>query len=217
MCGSIHGAGGKSRSEPVYVHDLRQRDATASRCQNVGMLLAIVGSTRPVRVGDQLAAHVLPLLAESTGLDMKVVDLRELALPFLDEPRQPSDGNYVHEHTRAWSKTVRGSDAVVVITPQYNGGYPAPVKNAIDFLYDEWRDKPFLIVSYGSRGGPKCNAQLTQVLHYIHADPVEGGVQIVIPGSDYGPDDRLQHPAEHVHAFRDRIIAAGKELTGKIG
>lgn len=180
------------------------------------MFLVIVGSTRPVRVGDQLAALVIPLLEQSTGDEAEVVDLRELALPFLDEPRQPSDGNYVHAHTRAWSETVRRNDAVVVITPQYNGGYPAAVKNAIDFLYEEWRDKPFLIVSYGSRGGPKSNAQLTEVLHYIRADPVEGGVQIVIPGSDYGPDDRLQHPADHVNAFRDEILAAGKALTDKI-
>ncbi|MGZ5367412.1 NADPH-dependent FMN reductase [Aeromicrobium sp.] len=181
------------------------------------MLLVIVGSTRPVRVGDQLAEHVIPIVEEASGHRSNVVDLRELGLPFLDEPRQPSDGNYVHEHTRAWSETVRASDAVVVITPQYNGGYPASVKNSIDFLYDEWRDKPFLIISYGSRGGPKSNAQLTEVLHYIRADPVEGGVQIVIPGSDYGPDDRLQHPSDHVDAFRDRIVVASKALSAKIG
>jgi len=180
------------------------------------MLLVVVGSTRPVRVGDQLAEHVIPLVEQASGQTAKVVDLRELGLPFLDEPRQPSDGNYVHEHTRAWSETVKSSDAVVVITPQYNGGYPAPVKNAIDFLYDEWRDKPFLVISYGSRGGPKSNAQLTEVLHYIRADPVEGGVRIVIPGSDYGPDDRLQHPADHVNAFRDEIITAAKSLSVKI-
>lgn len=180
------------------------------------MLLVIVGSTRPVRVGDQLAEHVIPILEEASGHTSNVIDLRELALPFLDEPRQPSDGNYVHEHTRAWSESVRSSDGVVVITPQYNGGYPPSVKNAIDFLYAEWRDKPFLIISYGSKGGPKCNAQLTEVLHYIRADPVEGGVQIVIPGSDYGPDDRLQHPADHVEAFRDKIIVAAKALSDKI-
>jgi NAD(P)H-dependent FMN reductase len=180
------------------------------------MLLVIVGSTRPVRIGDQLAELVIPLLEQSSGHGTEVVDLRELALPFLDEPRQPSDGNYVHAHTRAWSETVRRNDAVVVITPQYNGGYPASVKNAIDFLYEEWHHKPFLIVSYGSRGGPKSNSQLTEVLHYIHADPVEGGVQIVIPGSDYGPDDRLQHPADHVNAFREEILVAGKALAEKI-
>ncbi|MEO6473454.1 MAG: NADPH-dependent FMN reductase [Aeromicrobium sp.] len=180
------------------------------------MVLVIVGSTRPVRVGDQLAQHIVPLLEESLGAPVNVVDLRRLGLPFLDEPRQPSDGNYAHAHTRAWSKTITESDAVIVITPQYNGGYPASVKTAIDFLYAEWRDKPFLVISYGSRGGPKCNAQLTEVLHYIHADPVEGGVQIVVPGSDYGPDDRLMHPAEHVAAFREAILVAAKELAGKI-
>lgn len=181
------------------------------------MLLVIVGSTRPVRIGGQLAEHIIPIVEGASGHEANVVDLRELALPFLDEPRQPSDGGYVHAHTRDWSETVTASDAVVVITPQYNGGYPAPVKNAIDYLYVEWRDKPFLVISYGSRGGPKCNRQLTEVLHYVRADPVEGGVQIVVPGSDYGPDDLLQHPADHVEAFRDEIIVASKSLAAKVG
>lgn len=180
------------------------------------MILVIVGSIRPVRVGGQLAEHIVPLVREAAGQDLNVVDLRELALPFLDEPRQPSDGNYAHAHTRAWSDTVTGSDAVVVITPQYNGGYPPAVKNAIDFLYAEWRDKPFLVISYGSKGGPQCQRQLTEVLHYIHANPVAGGVEIVTPGSDYDVDAQLRHPADHVAAAADRIRVAVAELVAKI-
>lgn len=181
------------------------------------MILVIVGSTRPVRIGAQLAEHLVPLVAAAASDHrVEVVDLRELALPFLDEPRQPSDGDYVQAHTRAWSATVTSSDAVVLIAPQYNGGYPPAVKNAIDFLYAEWRDKPFLVISYGSRGGPQCQRQLTEVLHYIHADPVEGGVQIPIPGSDYSAAAQLMHPHDHVAAVAPALEVALKALLAKL-
>lgn len=180
------------------------------------MILALIGSTRPNRVGDQLADYIVPRIEQGSGHSVDVVDLRSLALPLLDEPKQPSDGDYVHAHTKTWSERVVGADAVVFITPQYNGGYPAAVKNAIDFLYAEWRDKPVLVVSYGSKGGPGSNAQLSEVLNYIHADVVTGGVRIVIPGADYGPDHRLRHPADHVAVAGDDLLRAGTALTEKI-
>lgn len=180
------------------------------------MILALIGSTRPNRVGDQLADHIVPQIERGSGRPVDLVDLRSLALPLLDEPKQPSDGDYVHAHTKTWSERVAGAEAVVFITPQYNGGYPAAVKNAIDFLYAEWRDKPVLVVSYGSKGGPGSNAQLSAVLNYIHADVVTGGVEIVIPSSDYGPDHQLGHPADHVAAAGDRLIRAATALAEKI-
>ncbi len=180
------------------------------------MILAVIGSTRPNRIGDQLADHIVPRIEQGSGQAVEVVDLRALALPLLDEPKQPSDGDYLHEHTKSWSEQVSTADAVVVITPQYNGGYPAAVKNAIDFLYAEWRDKPVLVVSYGSKGGPGSNAQLSEVLNYIHADVVTDGVRIVIPGSDYGPDHRLRHPADHVAAADGALIRAARALAEKI-
>ena len=61
-----------------------------------------------------------------------------MALPLLDEQAHPRLGTYAHEHTRAWAATVDAADAVVVVTPEYNHSFPASVKNALDFLYNEW-------------------------------------------------------------------------------
>ena len=60
------------------------------------------------------------------------------------------------------------ADAVVLVTPQYNWGYPAALKNALDHLYREWRGKPAVIVTYGQRGGGKCAKQLRQVADGLH-------------------------------------------------
>jgi NAD(P)H-dependent FMN reductase len=82
-----------------------------------------------------------------------------------DEPDIPAAGKaYANPLTRAWSEKIAAAPAVVFVTPQYNWGYPAPLKNALDHLYREWRGKPALIVSYGGHGGGKCAVQLRQVL-----------------------------------------------------
>jgi NAD(P)H-dependent FMN reductase len=81
-----------------------------------------------------------------------------------DEPGIPARDPPVHEHTRSWSRKVASLQGFVFVTPQYNWGYPAALKNALDYLYVEWNGKPAVIVTYGSHGGRKCAEQLQQVL-----------------------------------------------------
>ena len=59
------------------------------------------------------------------------------------------------------------------VTPQYNWGYPAPLKNALDHLYGEWAGKPAMIVTYGGHGGGRCAEQLLQVLQGLKMKPVD--------------------------------------------
>jgi NAD(P)H-dependent FMN reductase len=89
-----------------------------------------------------------------------------------DEPGIPAGGHYAFPHTKAWSAKVAEADGFVFVTPQYNWGYPAPLKNALDHLYQEWAGKPAVIVAYGSHGGNKCAAQLCQVLEGLHMRPI---------------------------------------------
>ncbi len=77
------------------------------------------------------------------------VDLADLALPMFDEPEHPRFGRYQHDHTKRWQALVAPADAVVFVTPEYNWSFPASLKNALDFLNPEWRDKPVGFVSYG--------------------------------------------------------------------
>ena len=196
----------------------------AARAPRVGL---VVASTRPVRIGGQLGARLAELIeGDHLGIEVVSIDLRALALPFLDEPRMPSLGGYVQDHTRRWAAMVTSLDAMVILTPQYNWGYPAPLKNAIDYLYAEWRDLPGLVISYGSHGGNKCNDQITQVLHRVRVDLVMPGVCVVVAGDAYGPDDHLIDPAAvlapDAAEVRDRLAelvtrarrrAAGREAA----
>ncbi len=101
-----------------------------------------------------------------------MVDLKDWPLPMDDEPGVPAAHPYESEQTQAFSRKIVEANAFVFVTPQYNWGYPAPLKNALDHLYKEWSGKPAMIVTYGSRGGNKCAAQLRQVLEGLHMRPV---------------------------------------------
>src|SRR5580658_5262594 len=126
--------------------------------------LVVAGSTRPMRRSPAIAEWVANLGAEESDTPFRVVDLRDLELGLDDEPGIPAVHEYVCASTRRWSELVAGAAGVVLVSPQYNWGYPAALKNAIDHLYREWRGKPAVIVTYGGHGGGKCAAQLLQVV-----------------------------------------------------
>jgi NAD(P)H-dependent FMN reductase len=141
------------------------------------VLLVLTASTRPVRRGPAVSSWVLGIAQEHDAFEVRHVDLAELALPFLDEPEEPSDRRYVHDHTKRWSATVTAADAVVIVTPEYNHGYPAALKNALDFLYYEWRAKPVGLVAYGGvAAGTRCLQQLKPVLLALGMFPVLSSV-----------------------------------------
>ncbi len=108
------------------------------------------------------------------GFDVELVDLAEAGLPLLDEPHHPRLQNYTQEHTKAWSATIARGDAYVFVTPEYNYGLPAPLKNAIDFLHVEWAHKPYGVVSYGGiSAGTRAATMLRTVLSALALLPAQ--------------------------------------------
>jgi NAD(P)H-dependent FMN reductase len=125
------------------------------------VLQIIVGSTRPGRVGLPVAEWFHEQAVCHGAFDVELVDLAAVGLPFLDEPELPRFGRYEHQHTRDWSATVSRADAFVFVTPEYNHGPTAALKNALDFLHAEWQYKPLGFVSYG---GIAAGARAVQIL-----------------------------------------------------
>jgi NAD(P)H-dependent FMN reductase len=136
-------------------------------------ILVIIGSTRARRIGPQVAAWVAQVGATVTDHPIEIVDLKAWPLPMDDEPAIPATGDYAGEHTQAWSRKVSEAAAIVLVSPQYNWGYPAPLKNALDHLHREWAGKPAMIVTYGGHGGDKCAVQLRVVAMGLRMRPVE--------------------------------------------
>ena len=143
------------------------------------LLQIIVASTRPGRVGLPVAEWFEPIAVDHGGFDVERVDLAELALPMMDEPKHPKFGEYQHRHTRDWSAAVARADAFVFVMPEYNSGIVAPLKNAIDYLHTEWRDKAVGFVSYGGVSAGTRAVQMTkQVVTTLHMVPVVEAVTI---------------------------------------
>jgi NAD(P)H-dependent FMN reductase len=142
-------------------------------------LMIVIGSTRPGRAGISVAEWFIDHARGHGEFDVEVADLAELNLPMLDEPNHPRLRQYTHQHTRDWSARVDAADAFVFITPEYNHGYPAALKNAIDYLHWEWSDKPVGFVSYGGvAAGTRALQQLKQVVSVLKLLPVSEAVNL---------------------------------------
>jgi NAD(P)H-dependent FMN reductase len=142
-------------------------------------LHVILASTRPGRAGEPIADWFVALAAEHGAFEVELVDLADVALPFLDEPNHPRLRRYEHDHTKAWSARIDAADAFVFVTPEYNYGYPATLKNAIDFLHFEWQHKPVGFVSYGGvAAGTRAVQQLKQVVTTLKMLPLFEAVSI---------------------------------------
>ena len=142
-------------------------------------LQVIIASTRPGRVGLPVGTWVAERARQHGGFAVEIADLAEIALPLFDEPEHPRLGRYTHEHSRRWSERIARSDAFVFVFPEYNHGYPATLKNAIDFLAKEWAFKPVSLVSYGgASGGIRAAAGLLPVLTVLKLLPIAGSLSI---------------------------------------
>jgi NAD(P)H-dependent FMN reductase len=142
-------------------------------------LLIIIASTRPGRIGLPVANWFYEHAGEHGAFDLQLADLAELDLPLLDEPSHPRLRQYTQKHTQEWSAIVDSADAVVIVTAEYNYGYPAALKNAIDYLHHEWRHKPLGFVSYGGvAAGTRSVQQLKQVVTALALVPTVASVNI---------------------------------------
>jgi NAD(P)H-dependent FMN reductase len=155
----------------------RQRTTAASR--PVPTLQIIIASTRPGRVGLPIGQWFTGRAQAHGAFELDVADLAEINLPFVDEPNHPRLHQYTKKHTKDWSARVEAADAFVIVLPEYNYGFPATIKNAIDFLNREWKYKPVGFVSYGGvAAGTRSVQQLKQVVTTLSMFPVFAAVSI---------------------------------------
>ena len=149
-----------------------------------------MGSQRHPRAGLQVSNFVLKTLEEAkVPVTLSLIDLAKWDFPIINEPLPTrmvsSPDQYSHPLTRAWSVEVSSYSAFVFVTPEYNAGYPASLKNALDYLYTEWNGKPAMIVSYGGvAGGGRAAKQLAEILTELRMPAPKASVQMKYPSRD---------------------------------
>jgi NAD(P)H-dependent FMN reductase len=179
----------------------------------------VLGSTRPSRVGAQVAAWVHQHAAARGDAEFDLVDLVDHPLPHLDEAHSPMLGQYEQEHTRAWARTMGSYDGYVFVTAEYNHGVPGVLKNAIDYLYPEWQDKAVGLVSYGIWGGTGAAAQLRQICGQLGMADVSRQVALTLGNDfqDYREFRPTPHQSEALTQMLDQVLRWTEALTALRG
>lgn len=165
-------------------------------------VLIILSSIRENRQGEKVAHWIHRLASRRRDFEAELVDLKELALPLYQEAKHPSlmEHEYTDPEAKAWVEKVEGADGFILVTPEYNNGYPPSLKNALDYVYTGWNNKPMACVSYGGPGaGMRAVAQLRQVAVELQMAPIRGEVNLPFVARAF---NELGEPAEASHIKR---------------
>jgi NAD(P)H-dependent FMN reductase len=146
------------------------------------VISAIVGSTRQGRFSEKPALWIFQQL-KKRDVDARLLDLRDFPMPFFDQavsPATPGHAPYQNEVVRKWTAAIGASDGFIFVTPEYNYGPSAVLKNAIDWVYPEWNRKAAAFVSYGGVGGARSVQQLRETAIEVQLAPIRSSVHIPV-------------------------------------
>lgn len=178
----------------------------------------ILGSTRQNRAGELVAQWITGLAESRSDVDVELVDLREFPLPFFEAPMSPKRELADDPRVRAWAAKVAEADGYVLVTPEYNYGYSAVLKNALDSIYYEWNDKPVGLVGYGALGGGlRAVMQLRQVV--VELGLVQTHAQVIMPwvsrAFDENGQPRDEMAGRMASAMLDEVVEWAHLLRAK--
>src|SRR5881409_2054645 len=174
----------------------------------------IIGSTRPGRKGEAVAKWAYEIAQRRRDAEFELVDIKDFNLPLLDEPMPPIMGQYTHDHTKTWSAKIESFDAFVFVTPEYNHATSGALKNAIDYLYNEWNNRAAGFVGYGGAGGTRAVENLRLVMGELMVADVRAQVALSLY-TDFENFSMFKPAPHHEKAVRDvldQVIAWGGKL-----
>ena len=144
------------------------------------LLQVITGTTREGRFSERVAQWAIDRLQDREGFDVELLDLRDHPLPFFDGIAPARTGrDYPRDDVARLGQTLDRAEGFVVLTGEYNHGYPAVLKNAMDWTFVEWRHKPITFVGWGNVGGARAIEQLRQVAVEFEMAPLRHAVHIL--------------------------------------
>ena len=177
-------------------------------------IAVIIGSTRPGRKGEAVAKWVYEIAQRRSVAEFERVAIKDFNLPLLDEPMSPIMGQYTHQHTKDWSAKIASFDAYVFVTPEYNHGTSGALKNAIDFLYQEWVNKAAGFVGYGGASGTRAVESLRLVMGELQIADVKAqvGISLFTDFENFSIFKPAPQQEQSVNAMLDQVIAWGGAL-----
>lgn len=184
-------------------------------------LMILVASVREGRIGLPIAQWVRDRVVADGRFEVDWADLKEIALPLMDEPNHPRLRQYTRDYTKAWSARVEACDAFVFVQPEYNYSFAPSLKNAIDYLNQEWRHKALGTVSYGGiSGGTRGTAAIRPTELVVGLVPTTVNVELAWAAQHLEDDGSFAATESNdrlLHAMLDEILTldgALKTLRG---
>jgi NAD(P)H-dependent FMN reductase len=171
----------------------------------------VAGSTRPNRRSRLVADWIQLSAQERADAKYEIVDLADVDLPLLDEPVPAAFGQYQQPHTKAWSQRIAAFDGFVFVTPEYNRGIPAVLKNAIDYLFAEWHDKSAGIVGYGVNGGVAAIEHLRQICAELQLADVSTSLRLNIANDFTDNGMPAERHRRALHQMLDEVVSSAVE------
>lgn len=175
-------------------------------------LKIITSTSREGRKGPLITEWVAEIAKQQSTFNIEILDLGIINLPMMNEPNHPSLKMYKYDYTKKWSASIDDADAFIFVTAEYDYNYPAPLRNAIEYLFHEWAYKAAGIVSYGGiSGGTRASNSLKADLSTMKIVAVE---QVNIPFfSQYINEENKFIPGDHVNTALVKLLAELRRWT----
>jgi NAD(P)H-dependent FMN reductase len=142
-------------------------------------LAIVIGSVRPNRFAERAAEWIAGIAAKRADFEVELVDLKDYPMPFFAEEMSPAYAPSKDGTAQRWQKHMARFDAYIFTAAEYNHG-PAPVlKNALDYAYAEWTNKPVAFVGYGGAGAARAVEQLRLTAIELQMAPIRTAVHIL--------------------------------------
>ncbi|MFZ6756155.1 NADPH-dependent FMN reductase [Undibacterium sp. Ji50W] len=138
----------------------------------------VIGSTREGRFGDKPAHWIHDIALKREDITVQLIDLRDHPMPFFEEATAPSWAPVKNIAAQRWAETLAPLDGLIAVTPEYNHGPSAVLKNAFDYAYKEYVRKPIGFVGYGGVGAARAVEQLRLVAIELQMAPIRNAVHI---------------------------------------
>jgi NAD(P)H-dependent FMN reductase len=138
----------------------------------------VAGSTREGRFSERAAAWFHRIAARRADLSFEIIDLRDYPMPFFDEPASPAWMPPKDRVAERWTAKLAEPDGFVFVTPEYNHGYSAVLKNALDYAFQQFNRKPAAFVGYGGVGAARAIEQLRMVAVELQMAPISKSVNV---------------------------------------
>jgi NAD(P)H-dependent FMN reductase len=172
----------------------------------------VIGSTREGRFGERPAHWIYEIAKQRTDLAFDLIDLRDHPLPFFNEPRSPLYGPVNNEAARLWAGKLATLDGLIIVTPEYNHGPGAVLKNALDYAYKEFNRKPIGFVGYGGVGAARAVEQLRLIAIALQMAPVAHAVHVGMVESLGKTFEDFPHLAQAANRLLDEMSWWAKVL-----